>query len=295
MSWKNLIVWSSKDDAERYSEVMTEAGALAVSVEDADRDRPDESPVFAEPGMPEHDYWRRCAVAGLFEENVEFPAVFAALNAVAPSSQLDWRLETIADEDWVRLTQAQFEPVQISSRLWVAPSWHQAPPEAEIVLRLDPGLAFGTGSHATTRLCLRWLDAKVKGGERVLDYGCGSGILAIAALKFGAVAAFGTDTDPNAVIASNENARLNGVAAVFTLPDRLDNFGADIVVANILAKPLQVLAPLLARHCRPRGMLVLSGILQQQSDQVIASYAEFANLAVWAEEDGWVCLAGERR
>lgn len=294
MSWQNLIVWSSKDDAERYSEVMTEAGALAVSVEDADRDRPEESPVFAEPGMPEHDYWRHCAIAGLFE-NVEFSAVFAALNAVVPGSPLDWRLETIADEDWVRLTQAQFEPVQISSRLWIAPSWHQAPAGAEIVLRLDPGLAFGTGSHATTRLCLRWLNANVKGGERVLDYGCGSGILAIAALKLGAATAFGTDIDPNAVSASNENACLNGVAAVFALPDKLEDFGADIVIANILAKPLQVLSPLLARYCQPGGMLVLSGILQEQSDQVIASYAEFANLAVWAEEDGWVCLVGERR
>lgn len=294
MSWKNLIVWSSKDDAERYSEVMTEAGALAVSVEDADRDRPEESPLFAEPGMPEHDYWRRCAVAGLFEENVELPAVFAALNAVVPGSPLDWRLETVADKDWVRSTQAQFEPVQISLRLWVAPSWHPAPAEAAIVLRLDPGLAFGTGSHATTRLCLRWLDANIKGGERVLDYGCGSGILAIAALKLGAAMAFGTDIDPNALSASHENAHVNGVGAVFALPDKLDDFDADIVVANILARPLQVLAPLLARHCRPHGMLLLSGILQEQSDQVIASYAEFANLAVWAAEDGWVCLAGER-
>lgn len=295
MSWKNLVVWSSKDDAERYSEVMSEAGALAVSIEDAERGQPEESPLFAEPGMPEQDYWRHCAVSGLFDSDTEFSTVFAKLNAVNPDRVPAWALEPVEDADWVRLTQAQFAPLQISDRLWITPSWHEAPLSAEIVLQLDPGLAFGTGSHATTRLCLRWLDQNIKGSERVLDYGCGSGILAIAALKLGAAIAFGTDIDPNAIIASRANAAVNAVAATFGPPDALGDFNADVVVANILAKPLQVLAPLLANHCRPGGMLVLSGILRDQADAVIDSYSGLADLASWAEEDGWVCLAGLRR
>lgn len=294
MSWKNLVVWSSKNDAERYSEAMTAAGALSVSIEDADRDGPAETPVFAEPGMPEHDYWQHCAVAGLFDQGVEFPPVFAALNHVSPERALKWKLETIEDADWVRLTQAQFEPLQISPRFWITPSWHNAPSDAEIALQLDPGLAFGTGGHPTTRLCLRWLDRNIKGGERVLDYGCGSGVLAIAAIKLGAAVALGTDIDHNAISASRANAAVNAVAASFEAPDALGDFRADIVLANILAKPLQVLAPLLADRCYPGGMLVLSGILRDQADAVIETYAAAASLAIWSEEDGWVCLAGPR-
>lgn len=294
MSWKNLLVWTHKDDAERYSEAMTDAGALSVSIEDADRDRPQETPLFAEPGMPEQAYWQRCSVSGLFEHDVDLAPIFAALNAIKPERKLDWTLETVEDADWVRLTQAQFEPLQISERLWIVPSWHTAPESAKVVLRLDPGLAFGTGSHATTRLCLRWLDANLRGSESVLDYGCGSGILAIAALKLGAAAAVGTDIDPNAISASRANAALNTVPAQFVAPDEIGAACADIVVANILAKPLQMLAPLLAKHCRPGGALVLSGILREQAESVIDSYASLAELTVWAEEDGWVCLAGAR-
>lgn len=295
MSWKNLVVRSSKDNAERYSEVMSEAGALSVSIEDADRGRPEESPLFAEPGMPENDYWQHCSVAGLFEQDTEFDALLASLNDVAPERALQWKLETLEDADWVRLTQAQFEPIQISARMWIVPSWHEAPPNADIVLQLDPGLAFGTGSHPTTRLCLRWLDENIQGGERILDYGCGSGILAIAALKLGAGQASGTDIDTNAVIASRANAQMNAVRALFAAPEAIRDVRADIVVANILAKPLQVLAPLLANHCRPGGMLVLSGILREQADAVIETYAGIATLQIWRAEDGWVCLAGMRQ
>jgi ribosomal protein L11 methyltransferase len=204
-------------------------------------------------------------------------------------------VEPVPETDWVRQTQSQFDPIPISSRLWIVPTWHQAPDSNAINLQLDPGLAFGTGSHPTTRLCLRWLDANLKGGESVLDYGCGSGILAIAALKLGAGNAVGVDIDPQAVQASRFNAEQNGVTADFFLPDQAPSSAYDLVLANILSNPLRALAPLLAGATRPGGRLVLSGILAEQAQEIAAIYGQWFDMAPAIEDDGWVCLSGTRR
>jgi ribosomal protein L11 methyltransferase len=194
----------------------------------------------------------------------------------------------------VRASQAQFAPIRISARLWIVPSWHAAPDPDALNIRLDPGLAFGTGSHPTTRLCLRWLDQLVRPASSVLDYGCGSGILAIAALKLGARAAVGVDVDPAAVAAARENAARNEVAARFVSSEVALAHPADLVVANILANPLIVLAPVLAAHCRPGGRIALAGILAPQADAVSAAYAQWFAMAHFAADDGWVCLEGVR-
>lgn len=293
MSWKNLVVLTGKADAERFSEAMTAMGALAVSIEDASA-LDDECPVFAEPGMPQEEYWQQCAVTGLFDAAAEMESVFATLNELAQDNGLRWTLEPVAEQDWVRATQAQFAPMQVSSRIWVCPTWHSVEAAEANVIKLDPGLAFGTGSHPTTRLCLRWLDAHIRGGETVLDYGCGSGILAIAAGKLGARRVIGTDIDENALLASRANATLNSTAAEFVATDALPDLHADVVIANILAKPLQLLAPILSAQLNDNGMLVLSGILREQADAVIAAYCELLPLERWAEDEGWVCLAGRK-
>jgi len=189
----------------------------------------------------------------------------------------------------------QFGPVRVSERLWIVPTWHSPPEPDAINLALDPGLAFGTGSHATTRLCLQWLESTIKGGETVLDYGCGSGILAIAALKLGARRAVGVDIDPGAVAVAQANAERNGVAAEFMRDCASLAFSADVVVANILANPLKLLAPVLISHCARGGRLALSGILARQADEVKASYERFIAFAPPVEEEGWVCLSGVRQ
>jgi ribosomal protein L11 methyltransferase len=202
-------------------------------------------------------------------------------------------LHEVADRDWVRATQSQFGPIAIGERLVIVPSWCEAPRGATAIT-LDPGLAFGTGSHPTTRLCLEWLQERLPPHASVLDYGCGSGVLAIAAMKLGAGEAVGTDVDPQAIRASTDNARANAVAASFVLPDRLDARAFDVVVANILANPLVLLAPALAARVRPAGRIALCGILDAQAPDVIAAYAPWFTLRAWRDCEGWVLLEGER-
>jgi len=200
----------------------------------------------------------------------------------------------VPEQDWVRLTQSQFEPIPISDRLWIVPSWHDAPDPNAIVLVLDPGLAFGTGSHPTTRLCLKWLEQNLRGGESVLDYGCGSGILAIAAKKLGAGKVIGTDVDAQAITASRDNAERNLTEAAFFLPDVVPGGEFDVLVANILTNPLKALMPLLAGRVKFGGRIALSGILAEQADEVLAIYSQFFDMRLWATEDGWVCLTGSK-
>ena len=296
MAWLTLSVQAAADHAEALSESLLAHGALSVDLLDADADTPDEQAIFGEPGEPTASVWQHNLVNALFEQDADVESIlqscYAELGITPPPAH---RIEKLEENDWVRLTQSQFDPIRISPRLWIVPTWHMPADPAAINIALDPGLAFGTGSHPTTRLCLRWLDANLAGGETVLDYGCGSGILAIAALKLGAGNAIGVDIDAQAVQASRDNAQANQVRADFFLPDDLRLAQYDVVVANILTNPLRALAPLLAGATRPGGRIVLSGILAAQAAEVSLIYAQWFDLAPAVIEDGWCCLSGVKR
>jgi ribosomal protein L11 methyltransferase len=297
MSWLTLIVNSDAAHAEALSEALLDLGALSVDLLDADADTPDEQAIFGEPGEPPPGIWQHNRVSALFDNDQDVAAILrqAATN-IGLVDLPDYRVEPLADNDWVRLTQSQFDPIPISPRLWIVPTWHTPSDETAINIVLDPGLAFGTGSHPTTRLCLRWLDNNLQGGETVLDYGCGSGILAIAARKLGAVNAVGIDVDVQAVTASRDNALANHVDAIeFHLPNRAPKAHYDVVVANILTNPLRVLAPLLADATQTGGQIVLSGILEQQAEDVMTVYQAWFDFNPPIFEDGWSCLSGRKR
>ena len=296
MAWLTLTVTASEQQAEHLSDALMELGALSVDVHDADADTPQEQAIFGEPGEPAPHLWSHNCVTALFPADVAIDSIMlAAARAIGLAQPPAYRVETLEDNDWVRLTQSQFNPIPISQRLWIVPTWHTPSDPAAINIVLDPGLAFGTGSHPTTRLCLRWLDANIKGGESVLDYGCGSGILAIAALKLGAASAIGVDVDAQAVQASRDNAVANQADAKFYLPDDAPKLQADVVVANILTNPLKVLAPLLAGATRQGGRIVLSGILSEQADDVMLIYAQWFNLESPIMDEGWACVSGVKR
>lgn len=284
--------------AEALADQLMDAGALSATIEDADADRPDEQPLYGEPGLePAACAWPRSIVSLLVEQDFDLVAELERLCKELGCDMPEVLSSApIEDQDWVRLTQAQFPPTQVSDRLWIVPTWHE-PKEGALNLRLDPGVAFGTGSHPTTHLCLQWLDANVGADDRVLDYGCGTGILAIAAKLVGAREAVGTDIDPQAVEAAVDNARMNDVEAEFVLPEGMKDGTFEIVVANILANPLKLLAPALLGRVAPGGRLVLSGVLAKQADEVIEAYRAVdpaVKLAVWRQEGDWVCIAGTR-
>jgi ribosomal protein L11 methyltransferase len=297
MALRSVSITVEAGAAEALGDALIDAGALSVSVEDADAGTAAEQPLFGEPGTePEREAWERSVIRALVADGTDVDTLVAAAAAEAGmSAPPAYTAEPIEDQDWVRITQAQFEPIRVSERLWVVPSWHTPPCADAINLMLDPGVAFGTGAHPTTRMCLRWLEANVTGGERVLDYGCGSGILAIAAMKLGAGSAIGLDIDSDAVAQARENARANAVDATFLdAAARLD-VEADLVVANILANPLRLLAPVLAAHTRRGGRLALAGLLADQAAELIEVYRPNFDLAVAAEAESWALLAGVRR
>jgi len=299
---RELLLQCSQSDIDALTDALLDAGALSVSVEDADRDSADETPLFGEPGLePAVQAWQRNHVVALLPDGMPAAALIDAARAAGLlHSDADWMERTVPDADWVRLTQSQFGPIQVGRRVWITPSWHEddAPPDAHsadgIRIRLDPGLAFGTGSHPTTHLCLEWLAQHLPAGGTVLDYGCGSGILAIAARLLGAGDVHAVDIDAQAVQATVGNARRNRVALHAMLPDALGPGQFHVVVANILSNPLKVLAPMLASRVRAGGDLVLSGVLQRQADDVIAAYAPWMALTVWQAREGWVCLHGKK-
>ncbi|MDH2915418.1 MAG: 50S ribosomal protein L11 methyltransferase [Gallionella sp.] len=296
MSWLNLSVRAEADYAEALSEALLARGALSVDMLDADADTPDEQAIFGEPGEPTSAVWQHNLVNALFESDAAVADILKECCAELGISVLpEHRIETLEESDWVRLTQAQFDPIRISDRLWIVPTWHTPTDASAINIALDPGLAFGTGSHPTTRLCLRWLDKNTQAGATVLDYGCGSGILAIAAMKLGAGSAIGVDVDAQAVQASRDNAIANQVKADFYLPDGVALKQYDVVVANILTNPLRALAPLLAGATRCGGRIVLSGILAEQAEEVMRIYGQWFDLAPPVIEDGWCCLSGVKR
>lgn len=308
MAYRELVFRVSADVAESLGDALMEIGALSISVLDADADTEEENPLYGEPGMTlERQAWNQSHLQALFNSELwdENPSISSEIvqSLIDAGFQVDLPLENvIADQDWVRLTQSQFEPIQVGQRIWVVPSWHVAPELAKntgaICLEVDPGLAFGTGSHPTTKLCLQWLeelsDQSNLTNKSVLDYGCGSGILAIAAKKLGAGQTFGVDIDPQSISSGIENAQRNNVQIQFDLPESDDNTRIhDVVVANILANPLLVLAPALCQRLNQQGKLVLSGILERQANMVIQAYAPWISLSVWKEMDGWVALTGQ--
>lgn len=291
--WVSVALETDAAHAEALSDALLAAGAISVSVEDALAGTEHETPQFGEPGSPTTPLWEDSRVVALFEPADDLIARITAAASDAGIVELpQLSLDTVAEQDWVRLTQSQFEPIRISARLWIVPSWHSAPDPSAINLELDPGLAFGTGSHPTTRLCLEWLEQVIQPGISLLDYGCGSGILGIAALKLGAGEVLGVDIDRTALSAAADNALRNHVALrlAHSSATLVENF--DCVVANILTNPLMLLAPLLVARLKPGGRLALSGVLESQASQVIHAYAPFLPLVVGAVHEGWVRLEG---
>ena len=289
-----LRLMCPEDRVEALSDALDALDALSVSVEDADAQTDAEQALFGEPGLPApKGGWNRSRVIALFEKEelaVEAAALLQAQDFFDTCQVLG--INVVPDQDWVRLTQSQFTPVEITPEFWIVPTWHEPPAQARQVIRLDPGLAFGTGTHPTTRMCLRWIASHAV-PMRVLDYGCGSGILAIGAAKYGAQEVLAVDIDNAAIQSTQLNAEANHVALVAGLPDKaVGTFG--LVVANILARPLKVLAPLLCAHVAPGGHLVLAGILERQADELIAAYAPYCQLSVSDAEDGWILMTATR-
>ena len=290
-----LVMLAPEPAVEPLGDALDALEALSVSVEDADAMTPAESALFGEPGMPPpREGWQRSRVVALFPDEA------AAREAARLLALQDFfegcrviGVQVVAEQDWVRLTQSQFAPVEVTPSFWIVPSWHEPPAQAREIIRLDPGLAFGTGTHPTTHMCLRWIASHPPAGSRVLDYGCGSGILAIGAGRFGAREIVAVDIDPAAVEATRVNAATNGVALQAGLPDQASGC-FDLVLANILATPLKVLAPLLCQHVGRSGHLVLAGILDRQADELRQAYAPWLALDVHDEQDGWVLMTAKR-
>jgi ribosomal protein L11 methyltransferase len=290
-----LLLLCPEDRVELLSDALDALDALSVSVEDADAQTPAEQALFGEPGMPPpKDGWQRSRVVALFPGQAEADEAAALLQAqdFFEGCKL-LGVRKVEDQDWVRLTQSQFAPVEITSDFWIVPTWHEVPPQARQIIRLDPGLAFGTGTHPTTRMCLRWIAAHEVRGQRVLDYGCGSGILAIGAAKYGAQSIDAVDIDEAAVTSSQLNAEANQVRLNAGLP-QLAQGEYQTVLANILATPLKVLAPLLCAHVAAGGSLVLAGILERQAEELQLAYAPWLALEVADSEDGWILMTARK-
>lgn len=292
MSWIQLKLDTTPDQSSALEDLLLEYGACAVTYQDGC-----DQPLY-EPDLGTTPLWNNLRLFGLFTADTDMDEVIAQLNNTVPGSYSAHRVEIVEDKDWEREWMTHFHPMQFGERLWVCPSWKEIPHPEAVNLMLDPGLAFGTGTHPTTALCLKWLDAQDLEGKQVIDYGCGSGILAIAALLLGAKHAVGVDTDPQALEASRDNAGRNkiedGKLHVYYPKDTPDTL-ADVMVANILAGPLVSLAETLAKHTAPGGKLALSGILAEQADDVLAAYSEWFTMDPVTELDGWVRLSGIRK
>ncbi len=296
MAWQSLTLDVEAAYAEAMSDALLEQGVVSVCIEDADAGTEAEVPRYAEPTWETPLAWRRHRLSAQLAPAMEPAAVIERAARAAGLSKLPaYRVGSIADDDWVRRTQSQFAPVSIEGRLWIVPSWHVPPDSRAPLVRLDPGMAFGTGTHPTTRLILQFLARQIRGGEHVLDYGCGSGILAIAAAKLGAARISAVDIDPQALRVTAENARANEVDLAVCAPDALARSNYDVVVANILSNPLILLAPLICSLTRTGGRLALSGILETQASDVVAAYAPEVALLASYHDDGWVLLEGKRR
>ena len=294
-AWINLKIRASAAYAHSMSDALIELGALSCSIEDSYLNSENEEALFGEPNIPSNTIWQHNTVESLFNADVSIDTIINELKTITGLSNIDFTVESVEEQNWVALTQSQFEPISVFDKLWIVPSWHTSPNPDAINITLDPGLAFGTGSHPTTHLCLEWLIKEVNINDRVLDYGCGSGILSIAAKKCGAKEVIGVDIDPQAIIASKHNAQENLVDIQFYNSESSLTFEADIVVANILSSALSVLAPIIAKACRPEGKIALSGILKEQVEMLTQIYSAWFNLNKPIEREGWILLSGTKK
>jgi len=295
MAWLALEFSVRGVDVDTLSDALFNAGAISVDVKDADEGSTEEQAIYLEPGEDAALSWGHNIVLGLFDKDAMTDQIFSIVtDAVAPLT-LSKPLENwIDDQDWVRLTQQQFEPIRISKKLRISPSWSDVTDSAEIDIVLDPGLAFGTGSHPTTQLCLRWLEENITRRDSIIDYGCGSGVLGIAARKYGAGKVVCIDIDEDSLVATRYNSERNKVDLEVRSAERGYHIPGDVVIANILPSPLKVLAPLLSRLVKPRGKIVLSGILEDQSQGLIDLYSQWFDMSKFQSMDDWVCLQGTK-
>ena len=293
MAWKNLMFQASADSAEETTDYLMNLGALSASIQDKNLNQNNEEIIFGEPHNGPQQYWQENSINALFDENIEIDKIKSKLEKFL-NQEIKVIVSRVEDQDWVKTSQDQFHPICIRDKFWIIPTWHNLKLRNGINLILDPGLAFGTGSHPTTHLCIEWLIDHVNKNNRVLDYGCGSGILAIAAKKIGCQSVLGVDIDPQALIASKDNAILNNVTIELAASSEPIEIKADLIVANILSSALSILAPALAGYCKPNGMIALSGILEVQENDIKEIYKEWFDIINITRKEGWVCISGIR-
>ncbi len=295
MSWTNLLVQTNKKEVDSISDFLLELGAISTSIQDSNLNQNNEELIFGEPNNQSQQFWENNTVQALFENSIDIEIIKAALMAKFDTPKKFIEASNIQDQDWVKLTQSQFSPIKIHDKLWIIPTWHEIQDKKALNLILDPGLAFGTGTHPTTHLCLLWLLDNVNRDVTVLDYGCGSGILGIAAKKIGAKKVFGVDIDDQAIKSSRDNAEINNVEIFWNNTEIKVDYRTDLVVANILSSALSVLAPALAAHCNPNGKIALSGILQSQEKELKKIYSQWFDFQPTNYKDGWVLISGIKR
>jgi ribosomal protein L11 methyltransferase len=294
MSFKQIIINIDSQRAEQLSDIFFDLGALSVSIEDEHEGTELEQPIFNEPGMIVEALWEHSKVVVLFDDLADVASLVSAAE-IELNAAFSYVQENVDDQDWVRLTQSQFEPIEVTPNLYIVPSWHSIPNAEATGIILDPGLAFGTGSHPTTFMCLRWIAENITPELEVLDYGCGSGILAITAKKVGAKLVDGVDIDAQAIESSLYNAEVNQVRVNFCLPNQFLAKQYDVVIANILSNPLRMLASALASYVKPSGQIILSGILESQIEEMCEIYAQWFVMSTYTIQEGWACLHGVKK